>query len=155
MTEKRLKELKKLGKYSGKFSALNHFFGYEGRCAFPSNFDANYCYSLGYIATLLISAGLTGYMSSIMDLEKPVKEWIPGGVPISMLMNMEQRKGKMKPVIKKALVELDGAPFKALKAKRAEWAVKTSFIYPGAVQYFGPDEVCNQPSETLKLEKGV
>ena len=155
MTEKRLKELKKLGKYNGKFSALNHFFGYEGRCAFPSNFDANYCYSLGYIATLLVSSGLTGYMSSIMDLDKPVKEWIPGGVPISMLMNMEQRKGKMKPVIKKALVELDGAPFKAFKAKRAEWSVKTSFIYPGAIQYFGPDEVCNKPTETLKLEKGV
>ena len=94
-------------------------------------------------------------MSSIMDLDKPVKEWIPGGVPISMLMNMEQRKGKMKPVIKKALVELDGAPFKAFKAKRAEWSVKTSFIYPGAIQYFGPDEVCNKPTETLKLEKGV
>jgi pyrophosphate--fructose-6-phosphate 1-phosphotransferase len=155
MTEKKLKELKKEGKYNGKFSALNHFFGYEGRCAFPSNFDANYCYSLGYIATLLISSGLTGYMSSIMDLEKPVSEWIPGGVPISMMMNMEERKGKMKGVIKKALVELDGKPFKALAAKRDEWALKTSFIYPGAIQYFGPDEVCNLPTETLKLEKGV
>ena len=155
MLENKLKTLKDEGIYTGKFNTQNHFFGYEGRCAFPSNFDANYCYSLGYIATLLISSGLTGYMSSIMNLEKPVKEWIPGGVPISMLMNMEERKGKMKPVIKKALVELDGAPFKAFEAKRDEWALNTSFIYPGAIQYFGPDEVCNQPTKTLKLEKGV
>ena len=155
MLENKLKTLKDEGVYKGKFNTQNHFFGYEGRCAFPSNFDANYCYSLGYIATLLISSGLTGYMSSIMDLEKPVNEWIPGGVPISMLMNMEERKGKMKPVIKKALVELDGAPFKAFEAKRDEWAIKTSFIYPGAIQYFGPDDVCNQPTKTLKLEKGL
>lgn len=155
MIENKLKTLKDEGIYNGKFSTQSHFFGYEGRCAFPSNFDANYCYSLGYIATLLISSGLTGYMSSIMDLEKPVSEWIPGGVPISMLMNMEERKGKMKPVIKKALVELDGKPFNTFKAKRDEWALKTSFIYPGAIQYFGPEEVCNQPTITLKLEKGI
>ena len=155
MIENKLKTLKDEGKYTGKFNTQNHFFGYEGRCAFPSNFDANYCYSLGFIATLLVSSGVTGYMSSIMDLEKPVSEWKPGGVPISMMMNMEERKGKMKPVIKKALVELDGKPFKAFAAKRDEWALKTSFIYPGAIQYFGPDEVCNLPTETLRLEKGV
>ncbi len=154
MVEKRLKELKADGTYKGKFSSQNHFFGYEGRCAFPSNFDADYCYSLGFIATVLISERLTGYMTSITGLSKPVSEWVPGGVPISMLMTMEERKGKMKPVIKKALVELEGTPFKTFAAKRDEWALKTSYIYPGAIQYFGPDEVCNAPTITLMLEKG-
>ena len=154
MVEKKLKELKESGEFKGKFATQSHFFGYEGRCAFPSNFDADYCYSLGYCATVLISAGLTGYMTSITGLSKPVSQWVPGGVPISLLMNLEERKGKMKPVIKKALVELDGTPFKTFAKSRDEWAKKTSYIYPGAIQYFGPDEVCNRPTITLTLEKG-
>ncbi len=154
MVENRLKTLKDEGIFKAKFNTQSHFFGYEGRCAFPSNFDANYCYSLGFTATLLISSGLTGYMTSITGLSNPVSEWKPGGVPISMLMNMEERKGKMKPVIKKALVELDGRPFKTFASKRDDWAVTTSYIYPGSIQYFGPDEICNQPTVTLKLEKG-
>ncbi|MCL2793657.1 MAG: diphosphate--fructose-6-phosphate 1-phosphotransferase [Spirochaetaceae bacterium] len=154
MVDTKLKELKESGQYKGKFDSLTHFFGYEGRCAFPSNFDADYCYSLGYCATVLIALGLTGYMTSITGLSKPVSQWVPGGVPISLLMNLEERKGKMKPVIKKALVELDGVPFKTFAKNRDEWAKNTSFIYPGAIQYFGPDEVCNQPTITLTLEKG-
>ena len=152
MVEARLAELKKKGTYKGKFSALGHFFGYEGRCAFPSNFDADYCYALGFSAFLLINAGLTGYLSSVKNLTAPAAKWVAGGVPLTMMMNMEQRHGSKKPVIKKALVELDGAPFKALAAKRAEWAVKTSFLFPGAIQYYGPSEVCDQPTKTLKLE---
>ncbi len=152
MVEKRLAELKKKGTYKGKFSALGHFFGYEGRCAFPSNFDADYCYSLGFSAFLLINAGLTGYLSSVKNLTAPAAKWVAGGVPLTMMMNMEQRHGSKKPVIKKALVELDGAPFKALAAKRDEWAVTTSFLFPGAIQYYGPTEVCDQPTKTLKLE---
>ena len=154
MVEKKLKELKESGQYKGKFSSQSHFFGYEGRCAFPSNFDADYCYSLGYSATVLIASGLTGYMTSITGLSKPVSQWVAGGVPISLLMTIEERKGKMKPVIKKALVELDGTPFKTFAKNRDEWAKKTSYIYPGAIQYFGPDEVCNKPTITLTLEKG-
>ncbi len=153
MVEDRLKEMKTEGKYSGKFSSQHHFFGYEGRCAFPSNFDADYCYSLGFNAFVLIANGLTGYMSAVRDLQKPAAQWIAGGIPVTMMMNLEQRHGKKKPVIRKALVELDGAPFKAFAAKRDEWAVTTSFAYPGAIQYYGPDEVCNQPTVTLKLEK--
>lgn len=153
MVEDRLKEMKSEGKYSGKFSSQHHFFGYEGRCAFPSNFDADYCYSLGFNAFVLIANGLTGYMSAVRDLHKPASQWIAGGIPVTMMMNLEQRHGKKKPVIRKALVELDGAPFKAFAAKRDEWAEKTSFAYPGAIQYYGADEVCNQPTITLKLEK--
>ena len=152
MVEKRLAKLKEEGVYKGKFSALGHFFGYEGRCAFPSNFDADYCYSLGFSAFLLIASGLTGYISSVKNLVAPAKEWIAGGVPLTMMMNMEQRHGSKKPVIKKALVELDGAPFKAFDEVRDSWAVKTSFHYPGAIQYYGPTEVCDQPTKTLKLE---
>ena len=153
MVESRLGELKSEGKFSGSFSAQNHFFGYEGRCAFPSNFDADYCYSLGYNAFLLISFGLTGYISSIRNLSGPAAEWKAGGVPLIMMMNMEQRHGKKKPVIKKALVELDGKPFKVFSAKRDEWATKTCYLFPGAIQYYGPDEVCNAPSKTLKIER--
>ena len=152
MVEKRLAKLKEEGVYKGKFSALGHFFGYEGRCAFPSNFDADYCYSLGFSAFVLIASGLTGYISSVKNLVAPAKEWIAGGVPLTMMMNLEQRHGSKKPVIKKALVELDGAPFKAFDAVRNIWAVKTSFHYPGAIQYYGPPEVCDQPTKTLKLE---
>jgi len=152
MVEKRLEKLKAEGIYKGKFSPLGHFFGYEGRCAFPSNFDADYCYSLGYSAFVLIASGLTGYISSVKNLVAPAKEWIAGGIPLTMMMNLEQRHGSKKPVIKKALVDLKGAPFKAFDNARDCWAVKTCFHYPGAIQYYGPSEVCDQPTKTIKLE---
>jgi pyrophosphate--fructose-6-phosphate 1-phosphotransferase len=153
MVEKKLEVLKKEGAYKGKFSALGHFFGYEGRCAFPSNFDADYCYSLGYSAFALIASGLTGYLSSVRNLTAPASEWTAGGVPLTMMMNMEQRHGIKKPVIKKALVELEGKPFGAFAAVRGEWAQKTCFLFPGAIQYYGPSGVCDQPTKTLMLEK--
>jgi pyrophosphate--fructose-6-phosphate 1-phosphotransferase len=153
MVGEKLDALKKAGKFSGKFSTQYHFFGYEGRCAAPSNFDADYCYSLGYTASVLVSEGKTGYMSSVRNLTAPAEEWIAGGVPVTMMMNMEKRSGQMKPVIQKALVELDGAPFKYFVSKRGEWAHGTHYVYPGPIQYFGPSEVCDQPTETLKLEK--
>lgn len=153
MVKAKMKSLKKDDLYAGKFKTQYHFFGYEGRCAAPSNFDANYTYSLGYNASLLIAEGKTGYISSIRNLTKPAEQWIAGGVPITMMMNMERRQGQMKPVIQKALVKLEGAPFKFLESKRDEWAKQTSFIYPGPIQYFGPAAVCDQPTETLKLEK--
>ena len=149
---KKLKEMKAAGTYCGKFSALNHFFGYEGRCAFPSNFDADYCYSLGYNAVLLLEANLTGYLSSVTNLSKPADQWQAGGIPITMMMNLEQRHGELKPVIKKALVELDGEPFKYFASKRDEWALGSCYTFPGAIQYFGPSEVCDQSTITLKLE---
>ena len=152
MVGKKLAEMKKEGKYVGKYAAQHHFFGYEGRCAAPSNFDADYCYSLGYNASRLIVNGKTGYMSVIRNTTAPAAEWIAGGVPITMMMNLEKRNGKMKPVIRKALVELDGAPFKFFAAHRDEWAVKTSYVYPGSIQYWGPSEVCDQPTKTLQLE---
>lgn len=154
MVAKRLAQLKAEGKYKGKFSAINHFFGYEGRCAIPSNFDADYTYSLGYTASVLIAAGKTGYMSSVRNLTAPAAEWIAGGVPITMMMNMEKRHGKMKPVIQKALVQLDGAPFQYFAKHRADWAdEKQSYVYPGPVQYYGPTEVCDLPTRTLLLEQ--
>lgn len=153
MVKAKLDEMKKEGEYAGKFGAQYHFFGYEGRCAAPSNFDADYCYSLGYTAAVLVASGKTGYMSSVRNLTSPANEWIAGGVPITMMMNMEKRHGHMKPVIQKALVKLDGAPFKYFLSKRGEWAYKTDYVYPGPIQYFGPTEVCDQPTETLKLEK--
>ena len=139
-------------KAGGKFSPLHHFFGYEGRCADPSNFDADYCYSLGFNATALINAGVTGYMSSIRNLVKPAVQWIPGGIPITMMMNIERRNAEDKPVIQKALVRLDGKPFQKFASQRDEWAHNTCYIYPGPIQYFGPAEVCDQPSMTLKYE---
>ena len=148
----KLAEWKKEGKYLGKYATQHHFCGYEGRCAAPSNFDADYCYSLGYNASMLIAAGKTGYMSSIKNTVAPADQWIAGGIPITMMMNMEKRNGEMKPVIRKALVELDGAPFKEFVKHRAEWARDTCFVYPGPIQYFGPTEVCDQPTKTLKLE---
>ena len=155
MVAKRLAQLKAEGKYKGKFSAINHFFGYEGRCAIPSNFDADYTYSLGYTASVLITEGKTGYMASIRNLTAPASEWIAGGVPITMMMNMERRHGKMKPVIQKALVQLDGAPFKYYESVREEWASENiSYIYPGPIQYYGPTEVCDQPTRTLQFEQG-
>ncbi|MBR2108323.1 MAG: dephospho-CoA kinase, partial [Treponema sp.] len=144
---------KKEGKYNGKFSALHHFLGYEGRCAFPSNFDADYCYSLGYNAFMLIQYGYNGYLSKISNLSKPATEWVAGGMPITKMMNIERRHGEDKPVIKKALVELDGKPFKEYAAHRDEWAINTDYLYPGAIQYYGPAEVCDQPTKTLKLER--
>lgn len=153
MVTEKLAKMKKTGNFSGKFSTQYHFFGYEGRCAAPSNFDADYCYSLGYTASVLVSEGKTGYMSSVRNLTSPANEWIAGGVPITMMMNLEKRHGHMKPVIQKALVDLEGAPFKYFVSKRGEWALGTHYIYPGPIQYFGPGEVCDQPTETLKLEK--
>jgi diphosphate-dependent phosphofructokinase len=153
MVEKRLQSLKTANVYKGKFSALAHFFGYEGRCAFPSNFDSNYCYSLGYSAFVLIASGLTGYLSSVRNLTAPASEWIAGGVPLTMLMNIEHRHGAQKPVIKKALVEMDSRPFRAFTSMRDTWAVQTCFRVPGAIQYFGPPEVCDEPTFTLKLEQ--
>ena len=153
MTEDRLRTLKKQGAYRGKFASQAHFFGYEGRCAFPSNFDADYCYSLGYGAFVLIAAGLTGYLSCVRNLTAPAGEWIAGGVPLTMMMNLERRHGSQKPVIKKALVELDGKPFGALASARETWAVETCYSVPGAIQYYGPPEVCDEPTVTLKLER--
>ena len=152
MVGNRLKELKAEGKYEGKFSPLHHFFGYEGRCAAPSNFDADYCYALGFNAALLINAGVTGYMSSLRNLTKPSVQWLAGGIPISMMFNMERRHGEMKPVIQKALVRLDATPFQRFAAKRADWALQTAYVFPGPIQYFGPAEVCDQPTMTLKYE---
>ncbi|MCQ2133267.1 MAG: diphosphate--fructose-6-phosphate 1-phosphotransferase [Bacteroidaceae bacterium] len=154
MVEAKLEKMKKAGKFDGKFATQHHFFGYEGRCAAPSNYDADYCYSLGFNATRLIANGKTGYMSIIKNTTAPAAEWIAGGVPITMMMNMEKRNGKMKPVIRKALVELDGAPFKFFASKRENWARYTSYVYPGPIQYFGPTEVCDQSTITLKLEQG-
>ena len=153
MVKSQLKEMKKAGKFSGKLGTQYHFFGYEGRCAAPSNFDADYCYSLGYNASFLIAEGKTGYMSSVRNLTAPAAEWIAGGVPITMMMNMEQRHGHQKPVIQKALVELDSAPYKYLVANREKWAIETSFVYPGPIQYWGPAEVCDQPTKTILLER--
>ena len=152
MVKKRLAKLKGEGIYKEKFSPVGHFFGYEGRCAFPSNFDADYCYSLGYSAFALVASGVTGYITSVKNLVAPASEWIAGGVPLTMMMNLEQRHGSKKPVIRKALVELDGAPFKTFDKVRDIWAVKTTFLYPGAIQYFGPSEVCDHTTKTLMLE---
>ena len=153
MVAQKLERWKKQGRYSGKFSALHHFFGYEGRCAAPSNFDADYCYALGTSAAQLIANGKTGYMAIVKNTTAPADQWIAGGVPITMMMNMERRAGEMKPVIRKALVELDGAPFKEFAAHRDEWARKTAYVYPGPIQYWGPTEVCDQPTMTLALEQ--
>ncbi|RKY46646.1 MAG: diphosphate--fructose-6-phosphate 1-phosphotransferase [Candidatus Neomarinimicrobiota bacterium] len=152
MVAEKLKVLKKKGIYKGKFSAQNHFFGYEGRCAAPSNFDADYAYALGYTASALIGAGKTGYMSSVRNLTAPASKWIAGGVPLTMMMNIERRHGKDKPVIRKALVDLEGKPFQTLAKQRDQWAVETCYVYPGPIQYFGPEDVTDQCSETLTLE---
>ena len=148
-----LSERKAKGTYKGKFGALHHFFGYEGRCAFPSNFDADYCYSLGYNAFMLIQYGYNGYLSKVSNLSKPAEEWVAGGMPITKMMNIERRHGEDKPVIRKALVELEGKPFKYFEANRDVWAVETAYTYPGAIQYYGPAEVCDLTTRTLALEK--
>ena len=160
-TEKLLSEMvgnklatwKAEGKYTGKFNPQHHFFGYEGRCAAPSNYDADYCYALGFNASQLIAAGKTGYMSSVRNTTAPAAEWVAGGIPITMMMNMERRHGEMKPVIQKALVDLNGAPFKTFAANRELWAKETCYVYPGPIQYFGPTEVCDQTTKTLALEQ--
>ncbi|MCH5307910.1 MAG: diphosphate--fructose-6-phosphate 1-phosphotransferase [Prevotella sp.] len=153
MVSQKLEGMKKTGKYVGKFSAQHHFFGYEGRCAAPSNYDADYCYALGTSAAQLIANGKTGYMAIVKNTTAPADKWIAGGVPITMMMNMERRNGEMKPVIRKALVELDGKPFKAFVAQRDLWAKETLYVYPGPIQYWGPTEVCDQPTKTLALEQ--
>ncbi len=154
MVSNKLAAMKEAGEYNGKFSPLHHFFGYEGRCAAPSNYDADYCYALGASAAQLVSNGKTGYMAIVKNTTAPAEEWVAGGVPITMMMNMERRNGEMKPVIKKALVRLDGAPFKEFAAHREEWAENTCFVYPGPIQYWGPAEVCDQCTKTLALEQG-
>ena len=153
MVAKKLQVWKAEGKFNGKFAAQHHFFGYEGRCAAPSNYDADYCYALGTSAAQLVANGKTGYMAIVKNTTAPADEWVAGGVPITMMMNIERRNGKMKPVIRKALVDLNGAPFKSFAAQRDEWARHTCFVYPGPIQYFGPTEVCDQCTMTLKLEQ--
>ena len=153
MCASKLDQWAKENKYNGKFAAQHHFFGYEGRCAAPSNFDADYCYALGTSAAQLVANGKTGYMAIVKNTTAPADQWIAGGVPITMMMNMEKRNGEMKPVIRKALVELDGKPFKAFAAKREEWSKNTCYVYPGPIQYWGPTEVCDQPTRTLALEQ--
>ena len=153
MIKVKLNEMKKNGQYNGKFSDQAHFFGYEGRCAFPTNFDADYCYSLGYNAFALIQFGLSGYLSSIRNLTAPASEWLAGGIPLTMMMNMERRHGKMKPVIQKALVDLNGPVFKKLEANREQWALNDDYVFVGAIQYFGPSSVCDTTTKTLALEK--
>lgn len=154
LVKAKLDERKAAGTYNGKYNPLHHFFGYEGRCAFPSNFDADYCYSLGYNAFMLIQYGYNGYLSKVSNLSKPAEEWVAGGMPITKMMNMERRHGEDKPVIKKALVELEGKPFKYFEAHRDAWAKETAYTYPGAIQYYGPTEVCDLTTRTLALEKG-
>ena len=153
MIAARLQDMKAQGLYNGKFADQAHFFGYEGRCAMPSNFDADYCYSLGYNAFMLIQYGFNGYLSKVSNLSKPAEEWVAGGMPITKMMNIERRHGHDKPVIRKALVELDSKPFKFFEANREKWAVETCYVYPGAIQYFGPSEVCDTTTKTLALEK--
>ena len=153
MCEAKLNQMKAEGKYNGKFAALHHFFGYEGRCATPSNYDADYCYALGTSAAHLLANGKTGYMAIVKNTTKPTHEWIAGGVPITMMMNLERRNGEMKPVIRKALVDLNGKPFKTLVENREKWAIDTCYIFPGPIQYWGPSEVCDRPTKTLALEK--
>lgn len=153
MVGNKLAEWKKEGKYQGTYSVLHHFFGYEGRCAAPSNFDADYCYALGVSAAHLIFNGKTGYMAIVNNLTEKAEDWKAGGIPITMMMNMERRSGEMKPVIRKALVDLEGKPFKTFAEKRGEWALETSYVYPGPIQYWGPGSVCDRTTQTLQLEQ--
>ena len=153
MVSKKLKQWAEEGKYVGKFASITHFFGYEGRCAAPSNYDTDYCYALGYTAAMLAAAGKTGYISSVRNTTAKAEDWVAGGVPTTMMLNLERRHGEMKPVIQKALVELEGEPFLYFKSKRDKWALETDYVYPGPIQYFGPAEVCDQPSKTLQLEQ--
>jgi pyrophosphate--fructose-6-phosphate 1-phosphotransferase len=155
MVGERLGQLKTQKEYTGKFSTVNHFFGYEGRCSQPSNFDADYCYSLGYTAGMLACRGLTGYMASVRNLTAKADKWTAGGIPLTMMMTVERRHGKDKPVIEKALVDLKGGPFKEFAKQRKAWATDEDYVFPGPIQYFGPKEVCDQPTMTLKLEKRV
>jgi pyrophosphate--fructose-6-phosphate 1-phosphotransferase len=153
MAKVKLAQLKSDGQFTGKFAAIAHFFGYEGRCGAPSNFDANYCYALGYNAAVLALNGLSGYLSSVRRLVKGPAQWECGGVPLTMLMNIERRKGKEKPVIQKALVKLDGVPFRILEKNRDQWAVNDAYIFPGPIQYFGPSTVTDMTTKTLQYEQ--
>jgi pyrophosphate--fructose-6-phosphate 1-phosphotransferase len=153
MVHKKLSELKKAGKYAGKFSAITHFFGYEGRCGIPSNFDANYTYALGYNAAALVLNAMTGYLSSVRNLTKPSKQWVCGGIPLTMMMNIERRHGNDKPVIRKALVDLKGRPFRELAKNRDKWSLTESYIFPGPIQYFGPAAVTDMTTKTLQYEQ--
>ncbi|RME93717.1 MAG: diphosphate--fructose-6-phosphate 1-phosphotransferase, partial [Verrucomicrobia bacterium] len=153
MVADRLRVLKTQGRFKGKFSALCHFFGYEGRCAAPTNFDADYCYSLGYTAAALLNAGKSGYIASVRNLTRPAAEWQPGGIPLTAMMNIERRHGEDKPVIRKALVDLEGKPFQTFAAQRDRWALEEAYLYPGPIQYFGPSEVCDRVTKTLELEQ--
>jgi len=155
LLDARLAKMKLRGEYRGKFSAFAHFFGYEGRSAFPSNFDSNYCYGLGFSAYLLLSARLTGYIANIANLHLAVADWVPGGIPLTMMMNMEQRHGELKPVIRKALVELDGAPFKTFASNREKWALETCYEFPGPIQYYGDGRISEETTSTLNLEKDI
>ena len=150
---RKLKDLKKAAVYGGKFAAITHFFGYEGRCGAPSNFDTNYCYALGFNAVILALNGMTGYISSVRNLTKKPSQWVAGGIPLTMMMNIERRKGKEKPVIQKALVELNGKPFKQLLKVREKWAVTESYLFPGPIQYFGPSEITDMTTKTLAYEQ--
>jgi len=154
LCDTRLSELRARGEYTGKFSAQHHFLGYEGRCAPPTNFDSNYTYNLGYAAYHLLNNGVNGYMVTVNQTWKPHEDWVAGGIPLTMLMNMEERKGHLKPVIQKALVELDSKPFLQLAGNRKAWALHENYRFPGPIQYFGSEAVCNQPSVTMKLERG-
>jgi len=154
MIRRRLHDLRERGLYAGRFAAQSHFFGYEGRCAFPTNFDADYCYALGYSAFLLAACGLSGYLASVRRLIAPAHEWQAGGIPLTGMMNMEQRHGERKPVIRKALVELDGRPFREFASMRDEWALETRYVVPGGIQYYGPPELCDEVPVTLRLERG-
>ena len=153
MVGMKLAQWKAEGKYVGKFATQHHFLGYEGRCGFPSNYDADYCYALGCTAAQLIFAGKTGYMASVRNTVAPADEWVAGGAPLSMMLNVEHRRGKEHPVIKKALVDLEGRPFKEFASHREEWARETEYVFPGPIQYFGPSELCDKPTKTLQLEK--
>lgn len=153
MVGTKLAQWKAEGKYVGKFATQHHFLGYEGRCGFPSNYDADYCYALGCTAAQLIFAGKTGYMASVRNTVAPANEWVAGGAPLSMMLNVEHRRGKEHPVIKKALVDLEGRPFKEFASHREEWARETEYVFPGPIQYFGPSELCDKPTKTLQLEK--
>jgi pyrophosphate--fructose-6-phosphate 1-phosphotransferase len=155
MVGRRLAVMTRDGEYKGKYDFQTHFFGYEGRCAYPSNFDADYCYALGFTAFALVAAGLSGYLSSVRNLTAPASEWEAGGLPLVSLMNIERRHGHDKPVIRKALVELEGRPFKAFAASREAWSLSSDYRVPGGIQYFGPPEVSDRPTETLRLERGA
>lgn len=145
MVMQELSERKSLGLYEGKFAPMHHYLGYEGRSGLPTNFDAHYCYALGFVAALLAKQRATGYMCFVANLHKPVSDWTFGGVPLVALMHTEMRKGKYTPVVKKALVDLSHPSFMSFIAKREAWMTNDCYLCPGPTQYFGPDEVSFLP----------